>query len=151
MIPTHIIYSLLILLFIISTLLHALLGITIPLVLCAAIMLLFDNSKPQSLKLFAMGLVCLEHFLWFDQLIPPLLYIAPLYYAAPRLKQFLLPATAQLLPFALFTLAFIVANLIIIPLSTGVLPPTGYTFLSFCGSMVVMYISLKYISQRQFR
>jgi len=144
-------YGLLVLLFILSTLLHALLGITIPLLLCIAIILLFNNSSPQPLNFFAMGLVCLEHFLWFDQLIPPLLYVAPLYYATPRLKQFLLPATAQLLPFALFTLAFIVVNLIIIPVSTAVLPPIAYTFWSFCGSIVVIYIGLKYMSQRQFR
>ena len=144
-------YITLTLLFIANITLHTLLGFPIPALLCATTLLLLRSDKTARLKLYAISLVCLESFLWFGHLMAPLLYLAPLYYGAPRLKQLLMPAANELLPYALFTLAFTAQYLTIEPLATGVFPAFYCTFWPFCAIVIVMKINLKYVSQRQFR
>jgi len=144
-------YITLTLLFIANTTLHTLLGFPIPALLGATTLLLLRSDKTANLKIYAISLVCLESFLWFGHLMAPLLYLSPLYYGAPRLKQLLMPATTQLLPYALFTMAFTAQYLVVEPVTTAVFPAFYCTFWPFCATIIVMKIGLKYVSQRQFR
>lgn len=141
-------YLILTFLFITNNVLCALLGYQIPLLLCTTILILSHANSSTLLKLYGISLICFDYFLSFDQMGPPLLYAIPFFAATPALNQFLMPATRDLLPYAGFTLAFGVQKLALEPLVTGVFPGFACTFLPFCGSILIMYITLKYARLR---
>ncbi len=144
-------YPILTFLLITNSVLSAIFGCQIPLLLCATILILSHTNSSILLKIYGISLICFDYFLAFDQMGPPLLYAVPFFAATPALNQLLMPAARDLLPYALFTLAFSVQKLALEPLATGVFPQFICTFLPFCGSILVMYVILKYTDQQQFR
>lgn len=139
------------LIFLVNTLLHAVIGWPSALLLGATMLILVHPQSNALLKIYASCLVCFDYFIWLDQVGPPLIYLTPLALLAPTLNQVLMPQTRALLPYAFFTVAFFTHTLLLEPLVTGVLASASCTFRPFCAIVGVMYISLKYIGQQQFR
>lgn len=137
--------------FFINSILHAAIGWPSALLLGATMVILVHPQSGALLKIYASSLACFDYFIWLDQVGPPLMYLVPLALLAPTLTQLLMPQTRALLPYAFFTVAYFTQTLLLAPLVTGVFPSASYTFWPFCAIVGVMYISLKYIGQQQFR
>lgn len=132
------------LIFLTNNMLHVLLGWPSALLIGATMLLLVYPQSGALLKVYGCCLVCLDYFIWLDQVGPPLLYLVPLALLAPTLNQLLMPQARALLPYVFFASAFFTQALLLEPLVTGIFPSASYTFWPFCAIVGVLYITLKY-------
>lgn len=126
--------------FILNSVIYLILGYNVPLLLAASMVILAQAAYSLPLRLYALMLLCLDYFLWFDQFGPPLLYGIPLLLLSPLLNQILIPETRSILPYIFFTLAFGIQILALEPLVTDIFPSLACTFLPFCGTIIVLKI-----------